>query len=246
MPKSIFRKYSNQVKKSTTILVSGFCLHYTFVLASGQFTINKISQIKNMGRIVYVVVFPVFLGMGLVLSIASSTKAEKQVSSQDINENTQVLEKIQEYNPLKQNPLKSEPVNNSNQKSTTIVKGINDGILGQIDEYNQLNQPSEISFPLERINSVNQLSDVLLTDWAYSALQGLAERYGCLLASPYATFGGNRVISRYEFAANLNECLQVIQGLIEEFDEGYISQEELTPQKKVAGFLMVLIVLMLS
>ena len=186
-----------------------------------------------MGHIVYVVVFPVLLGMGLVLSIASSTKAEKQVSSQDINENTQVLEKIQEYNPLKQNPLKSQPVNNSNQKSTTIVKGINDGILGQIDEYNQLNQPSEISFPLERINSVNQLSDVLLTDWAYSALQGLAERYGCLLASPYATFGGNRVISRYEFAANLNECLQVIQGLIEEFDEGYISQEDLAKSQRL-------------
>ncbi|MCL2923627.1 MAG: iron uptake porin [Trichodesmium sp. MAG_R04] len=186
-----------------------------------------------MGHKVYVVVFPVLLGMGLVLSIASSTKAEKQASSQDIDQTTQVLEKIQEYNPLNQTPLKPQPVHNSKQKSTAIVKEVNDDILGQIDEYNQLNQPSEISFPLERVNSVNQLSDVLLTDWAYSALQGLAERYGCLLASPYATFGGNRAISRYEFAASLNECLQVIQSLIEEFDEGYISQEDLAKSQRL-------------
>ena len=186
-----------------------------------------------MGHKVYIVVFRVLLGMGLVLSIASSTKAEKQASSQDIDQTAQVLEKIQEYNPLNQTPLKPQPVHNSKQKSTAIVKEVNDDILGQIDEYNQLNQPSERSFPLERVNSVNQLSDVLLTDWAYSALQGLAERYGCLLASPYATFGGNRAISRYEFAASLNECLQVIQSLIEEFDEGYISQEDLAKSQRL-------------
>ncbi|MGD1804585.1 iron uptake porin [Dapis sp. BLCC M126] len=187
-----------------------------------------------MGRKLYdVVIFPLVIGIGFVLCIAPSSKAQKQVSSQNINQTAQILEKIEKYNPLNQPPPKSQPLANSNQESTTTVKETNNDTLGQIEQYNQLNQPSEISPSLEQVNSVNQLSDVLPTDWAYSALQGLAERYGCLLASPNATFGGNRAISRYEFAANLNECLQVIQGLIEEFDEGYISQEDLAKSQRL-------------
>ena len=72
------------------------------------------------------------------------------------------------------------------------------------------------SVPLEEVNSVNRLSDVRPTDWAYSALRGLAERYGCLLAYPDGTYRGNRAMTRYEFAAGLDECMNVMQGLIEE------------------------------
>lgn len=53
------------------------------------------------------------------------------------------------------------------------------------------------------------------------------------MASPNGTFSGNRAISRYEFAANLNECLEVIQSLIEEFGEGYISQEDLAKSQRL-------------
>ncbi|NER37489.1 MAG: carbohydrate porin [Oscillatoria sp. SIO1A7] len=72
------------------------------------------------------------------------------------------------------------------------------------------------SVPLERVNSVDRLSDVRPTDWAYSALRGLAERYNCLLAYPDGTYRGNRAMTRYEFAAGLDECMNVVQGLIEE------------------------------
>ncbi|MDE5070065.1 MAG: iron uptake porin, partial [Trichodesmium sp. St4_bin8_1] len=171
--------------------------------------------------------------MGWVLSIAHSSKAEKQVSSQDIEQAAHILEKMQEYNPLNQPPPKSQPLANWKEESTTIVKETNEGILGQIEQYNQLDQHTEISAPLEKVNSVNQLSDILPVDWAYSALQGLAERYGCLLTSPNAIFSGNRTISRYEFAVNLNECLQVIQNLIEEFDETYITQEDLAKSQRL-------------
>ena len=179
------------------------------------------------------VIFPLVIGIGLVLSIAPRSKAEKQVSGQDINQATNILEKIQEYNPLNQPTLRSQPLANTNQESITFVKQTSDGILKQIGQYNQLYQSSERYAPLERVNSVNELSDVLPTDWAYSALEGLAERYGCLLASPEPTFSGNRAISRYEFAANLNECLQVIQNLIEEFDETYIAQEDLAKSQRL-------------
>lgn len=69
--------------------------------------------------------------------------------------------------------------------------------------------------PLDRVNSVFQLSDVQPTDWAYSALQGLADRYGCLLAYPDGTYRGDRAITRYEFAAGLEVCINAIQNQIE-------------------------------
>ncbi|NET27267.1 iron uptake porin [Okeania sp. SIO1I7] len=186
-----------------------------------------------MGRKFYGVVFPFILGIGFVLSITPSSKAQKPQSSEGLDQTAKILDKIEEYNPLKQPPQKSKPLEELDQKKTTIVTDKNDDTLGQIEQYNQLDRPPEVPPPLERVNSVNQLSDVLPTDWAYSALQGLAERYGCLLAAPNSTFGGNRAISRYEFAANLNECLEVIQSLIEEFGEGYISQEDLAKSQRL-------------
>ncbi len=177
-----------------------------------------------MGHKFYGLVFPLVLGMGFVLSIAPSSKAKK---SENINQTAQILEKIEEYNPLNKYPQASKPLEQLEEQNTNTVTEKNNDTLGQIEEYNQLNQPPETSPALEQINSVNQLSDVLPTDWAYSALQSLAERYGCLLAAQNGNFSGNRAISRYDFAANLNECLQVIQSLIEQLDTVDISSEEL-------------------
>jgi Carbohydrate-selective porin, OprB family/S-layer homology domain len=60
---------------------------------------------------------------------------------------------------------------------------------------------------LTQIPSVSELSDVEPDDWAYQALQSLTERYGCLAGYPDGTFRGNRSLTRYEFAAGLNACL---------------------------------------
>ncbi|TVQ56633.1 MAG: hypothetical protein EA366_09685 [Spirulina sp. DLM2.Bin59] len=59
-----------------------------------------------------------------------------------------------------------------------------------------------------------QLRDVSPGDWAYGALQDLSDRYNCLRGYPDGTFRGNRAMSRYEFAAALNACLQGIEGLL--------------------------------
>ncbi|BAZ85209.1 hypothetical protein NIES806_14090 [Dolichospermum compactum NIES-806] len=37
---------------------------------------------------------------------------------------------------------------------------------------------------LAQVTSVSQLSDVQPTDWAFSALQSLVERYGCVAGYP--------------------------------------------------------------
>lgn len=61
--------------------------------------------------------------------------------------------------------------------------------------------------PMAQVTSVSQLSDVQPTDWAFQALQSLVERYGCIAGYPDSTYRGNRALTRYEFAAGLNACL---------------------------------------
>ena len=60
---------------------------------------------------------------------------------------------------------------------------------------------------VEQVTSVTQFSDVQPTDWAYSALSNLVERYGCVAGYPNGTFRGGRAMTRYEAAALLNACL---------------------------------------
>ena len=66
----------------------------------------------------------------------------------------------------------------------------------------------------EPLTSVSQLSDVQPTDWAFPALQSLIKRYSCVRGYPDGTYRGNRVLTRYEFAALLNTCLNQINQLI--------------------------------
>lgn len=59
-----------------------------------------------------------------------------------------------------------------------------------------------------QVTSITQLSDVQPTDWAYQALSSLIDRYGCIAGYPDGTFRGNQAMTRYEFAAGLNACLE--------------------------------------
>ena len=67
---------------------------------------------------------------------------------------------------------------------------------------------------LAQVTSVSELSDVQPSDWAFTALQRLVEEYGCLEGYPDRTYRGNRALTRYEFAAGLNACLDVVIQLI--------------------------------
>lgn len=67
--------------------------------------------------------------------------------------------------------------------------------------------------PLSQITPVSELSDIEPVDWEFQVLQSLDRRYGCLAGYPDGTFGGNRPLTRYEFAAALKACLSQIQAL---------------------------------
>ncbi|MEG4250225.1 iron uptake porin [Microcoleus sp. Pol10D4] len=74
--------------------------------------------------------------------------------------------------------------------------------------------PAQPSGTMSQVTSVTQLSDVRPTDWAFQALQSLVERYSCIVGYPDGTYRGNRALTRYEFAAGVNACLDNITQLI--------------------------------
>ncbi|WP_242042259.1 iron uptake porin [Leptolyngbya sp. FACHB-541] len=80
---------------------------------------------------------------------------------------------------------------------------------------------------MSQLSSVSQLSDVQPTDWAFQAVQSLVERYGCIAGYPDGTYRGNRSLTRYEFAAGLNACLDRVNELIAEGLADAVSREDL-------------------
>ncbi|AIE75628.1 MULTISPECIES: iron uptake porin [unclassified Synechocystis] len=85
-------------------------------------------------------------------------------------------------------------------------------VLDQLDQYTAEGQSSAI----DQVTSVSELRDVQPTAWAYEALKSLVERYGCIVGYPDRTFRGDRALSRWEFAAGLNACMNVMERLIQE------------------------------
>lgn len=72
---------------------------------------------------------------------------------------------------------------------------------------------SSSELDLAQVTSVSELSDIQPTDWAFQALQSLIETYGCIEGYPDRTFRGNQTLTRYEFAAGLNSCLNQVLAL---------------------------------
>jgi len=103
---------------------------------------------------------------------------------------------------------------------TTLVVGIyinpvqaqttSNELMEQIEQYGKEAQTKSMG----QVTNVNQLRDVSPTDWAYEALRSLVDRYGCISGFPNQTYRGNQPLSRYEFAAGLNSCLNQIERLI--------------------------------
>jgi len=84
-----------------------------------------------------------------------------------------------------------------------------------------------------QVTSVSQLSDVQPTDWAFQALQSLVERYGCIAGYPNGTYRGNRALTRYEFAAGLNACLNRVNELIAAGTSNLVRKEDLVTLQRL-------------
>ncbi len=103
-----------------------------------------------------------------------------------------------------------------------------EAILKQINNYSLEGQTQTQS----QVTSVSQLRDVSPGDWAFEALRNLVERYGCIAGYPDRTFRGNQSLTRYEFAAGLNACMQQIERLIGSGDRG-VDNESLSQLQRL-------------
>jgi hypothetical protein len=148
---------------------------------------------------------------------------------------------------LSRNPLqKTEPVAPANSlaqlgqptSATTtgeVAQNTSDP-MGEVTGVSQLSG-DQTADPMGQVTNVTQLSDVRPTDWAYEALRSLVERYGCIAGYPDGTFRGNRAMTRYEFAAGLNACLQQIERIIASSTSDFVRKSDLEAiQRLVSEF----------
>lgn len=103
-------------------------------------------------------------------------------------------------------------------------------VLEQINQYSAEGGSEDAA---GQVTSVSQLSDVRPTDWAFQALQSLVERYGCIAGYPDGTFRGNRAMTRYEFAAGLNACLDKVTELIRGGTGNLATKEDLASMQRL-------------
>ncbi|BAY12373.1 iron uptake porin [Calothrix sp. NIES-2098] len=98
---------------------------------------------------------------------------------------------------------------------------------------NSVAQLSQDSSSMDQVTSVSQFSDVQPTDWAFQALQSLVERYGCIAGYPNGTYRGNRALTRYEFAAGLNACLDRVNELIATATSDLVTKQDLATLQRL-------------
>ncbi|MEH1923932.1 iron uptake porin [Nostoc sp.] len=110
----------------------------------------------------------------------------------------------------------------------------NSALAAEVNETNvsQLSEAQD-SNNIDQVTSVSQFSDVQPTDWAFQALQSLVERYGCIAGYPNSTYRGNRALTRYEFAAGLNACLDRVNELIATATADLVSKQDLATLQRL-------------
>ncbi|MEA5550248.1 iron uptake porin [Anabaena cylindrica UHCC 0172] len=161
------------------------------------------------------VVSPAVLGAALLVSgtAIASPAAGNAAANTAIEVST--LE-VQAATEVVQQPVVLAQVNQETQ------------VLDQVKRYSNEGQNLQ-----SQVTSVSQFSDVQPTDWAFQALQSLVERYGCIAGYPNGTYRGNRALTRYEFAAGLNACLDRVNELIATATADMVTKQDLATLQRL-------------
>lgn len=178
---------------------------------------------------------PALLGAAMIVS-SSAMAAEVQPSS-DVDALLNEVAAASNLNATDTNTLAAEaapkvqaPVEISQSVSAQDAPAAsNTSSLDQILQYSNEGSGATQS----QVTSISQLSDVQPTDWAFQALQSLVERYGCIAGYPDGTYKGNRAMTRYEFAAGLNACLDRISELIASSTADLATKEDLATLQRL-------------
>jgi transposase-like protein len=82
------------------------------------------------------------------------------------------------------------------------------------------------------VAEVSAPSDTQAANSTAQSVPLTAERYGCFSGYRERTYQGERPLSRYEFAAGLNSCLNQVNQLINSNTSDRVTQEELAVPKR--------------
>jgi hypothetical protein len=110
---------------------------------------------------------------------------------------------------------------------------VNSALASEVNQEMTSVTQLETTDSMGQVTSVSQFSDVQPTDWAFQALQSLVERYGCIAGYPNGTYRGNRAMTRYEFAAGLNACLDRVNELIATATADLVTKEDLATLQRL-------------
>jgi hypothetical protein len=172
---------------------------------------------------------PAILGATLLISttaIAAQKPNNTQTIKADLSQinNQEVSKSASELVNSTAVTKIAEKTETSSQSEQTQVN-----VLDQVNKYSNEGKGNSQS----QVTSVSQFSDVQPTDWAFQALQSLVERYGCIAGYPNGTFRGNRAMTRYEFAAGLNACLDRVNELIATATSDVVKKEDLATLQRL-------------
>ncbi len=181
------------------------------------------------------IVSPTVLGAfmavsGNAIAVETSASTTPEIQAQNIQVAQPDVMTLQPIVPAPQAP---EAVLAQTFSSNTAVPAAapadNGATINQLNRYGSEGRPN----PMSQVTSVSQLSDVQPTDWAFQSLQSLVDRYGCIVGYPDGTYRGNRPLTRYEFAAGLNACMDKVNELIAQGTAGLVSKDDLAALQKL-------------
>lgn len=157
-----------------------------------------------------------------ITELAQRPVAEISVTAIQDNDAKNAEDEISQLS-TKPSPAASQPPSVAVTPIQNLVASETANVLEQIEQYSD-----EVGADsLEQVTNVSQLRDVSPGDWAFEALRNLVERYGCIAGYPDGTYRGNRALTRYEFAAGLNACLQQIERILTSSREGFVTRQDL-------------------
>ena len=129
------------------------------------------------------------------------------------------------------NAVQAQAVNNNivadAKAETSLIRSVANGDPLAVNEAAADNRTAQV------ITSVQQMTDVKPTDWAYGALQNLTDKYQCINGYPDNTFRGRNTLTRFEFAAALNQCLEKFSAQMMAGGSDRISKADLATIQKL-------------
>jgi hypothetical protein len=169
-------------------------------------------------------VTPAVLGAALIAS-SGAIAAESQEAVETLDTFAAVeLDSLDAFAPVELDIASVESIVEA-ETAVEVAQAapVDSSSLNQVIEYaNESNVNS-----MGQVTSITQLSDVRPTDWAFQALQSLVERYGCIAGYPDGTYRGQQAMTRFEFAAGLNACLDRINEIIAAGLADVVTREDL-------------------